>query len=123
MVRVLLVNDHPVVRRGLVDLLSRAPAIEVVGETPSAADAVDAALELRADVVVLDFSLRLGSGLAACRAIHAAAPRVRVIFLTSFEDARRRAEAACAGACAVVLKDLDPSRLTKCILETERLAS
>lgn len=118
MVRVLIVNNHALVRTALIELLALGPGIEVVGHATTAAEAVDAAVRLHPDVVLMDLSMPDGSGLDACRAIKGATDDVKVLFLASFDDTRQRAEALCAGAAGFVLKDLDPARLHESILET-----
>ncbi len=116
MVRVLIVNNHPLVRTALIELLALGPGIEVVGHAADAAEAVEAVRALHPDVVLMDLSMPGHSGLDACREIRGQTVDVKVLFLASFDDARQRAEALCAGAAGLVLKDLDPSRLTQSIL-------
>jgi two-component system response regulator DevR len=116
MVRVLIVNNHPLVRTALIEVLARGPGIEVVGHASNATEAIDAAVRLHPDVVLMDLSMPEGSGLDACRAIKGATDDVRVLFLASFDDTRQHAEALCAGAAGLILKDLDPARLRQSIL-------
>ncbi|MEZ4552556.1 MAG: response regulator transcription factor [Dehalococcoidia bacterium] len=108
--RVLLVDDHAVVRRGLRALLSQ-PGTAIVGEADTVASAVQEAIRLSPDVVVMDLRLPDGSGIEACREIRAAKPDTKVLILTSYADADALFSAVMAGASGYVLKDLDPSRL------------
>lgn len=108
--RVLLVDDHAVVRRGLRAVLTQ-PRIEVVGEAGSVASGIDEARRLRPDVVVLDLRLPDGSGIEACRDIRAELPETKVLILTSYADEDALFSAVMAGAAGYVLKDLDPNRL------------
>lgn len=118
MVRVLIVNNHPLIRTALIEILALGPGIEVVGHAANADEAVEAASRLHPDVVLMDLSMPDGSGLDACREIRGRTSDVKVLFLASFDDTRQRAEALCAGATGLVLKDLDPARLTQSILQT-----
>src|ERR1700686_4656346 len=83
--KVLLVNDHHIVRAGLRTIIGRA-GIEVVGEAGTAAAAIKEAARLEPDVVLMDVRLPDGSGVTACREIRAANPRIKVLFLSAFED-------------------------------------
>lgn len=103
-IRVMLVDDHEVVRVGLKSLLTGSPGLEVVGEAATAADAVRAAERLRPDVVVLDVRLPDGSGIEACRDIRAARPETRVIVLTSYSDDEALFASIMAGAAGYLLK-------------------
>ena len=113
--RVLLVDDHEVVREGLRSLLSRRPGFEVVGSVGTAADAVSETDRLRPDVVVLDVRLPDGSGIEACREIRSANPEVRVIILTSYADEQAVVGAIMAGAAGYVLKETRGSVLADAI--------
>src|SRR6202140_5633113 len=84
-VEVLLVDDHDIVRAGLRAIFSRA-GIQVVGEAGTVAEAIEAAARLDPDVVLMDVRLPDGSGVTACREIRAANPRIKVLFLSAFED-------------------------------------
>ena len=103
-IRVLLVDDHEVVRMGLRALLSGAPDIQVVGEAGTAAAAREQADRLRPDVVVLDVRLPDGSGVITCREIRSAHPDIRVLMLTSYSDDEALFAAILAGASAFLLK-------------------
>lgn len=103
-IRVLLVDDHEVVRVGLKSLLTGSAGLEVVGEAATAAEAVRAADRLRPDVVVLDVRLPDGSGIEACREIRNARPETRVIMLTSYSDDEALFAAIMAGAAGYLLK-------------------
>ena len=81
--KVLVVDDHDIVRKGLVMLMSRQEDLLVVGEAGTAEEAVEKAQELSPDVVVLDIRLPDGSGVEACRDIRAENPHVKVLMLTS----------------------------------------
>lgn len=102
--RVLVVDDHEVVRTGLVALLDRRPSLEVVGEAGTVAEAVAQAARLQPDLVVMDVRLPDGSGVEACRDIRAARPEVRVIMLTSYADEEAVLSAIMAGASGYLLK-------------------
>ncbi len=105
-VRVFLVDDHEVVRRGVRDLLESAGGIEVVGEAGTA-DAARARIPLaRPDVAVLDVRLPDGSGIEVCRDIRSEHPEVRCLMLTSFDDDEALFNAVVAGAAGYVLKDV-----------------
>jgi len=112
--RVLLVDDHAIVRRGLRALLTQ-PGVEVVGEADTVASSVQQATRLTPDVVVMDLRLPDGSGVEACREIRAAVPDAKVLILTSYADDDALFSAVMAGASGYVLKDLDPSRLQEAV--------
>jgi DNA-binding NarL/FixJ family response regulator len=103
-VRVLIADDHGIVRGGLRLLLDRQPDMEVVGEAADGAEAVAAALAHRPDLAILDVSMPTLTGLQAARAIRAQAPEVCVLMLSMHDDERYLFEALKAGAAGYVLK-------------------
>ena len=114
-IRVLLVDDHEMVRAGLNGLLSRSEDMEIVGEAADAAGAVDAALRLEPDVVLMDMRLPDGSGVDACREILSARPRTRVIFLTSYAEELAHVSTVLGGAAGYLLKDIAHEELVEAI--------
>ncbi|HET6529879.1 MAG TPA: response regulator transcription factor, partial [Actinoplanes sp.] len=106
MIRVFLLDDHEVVRRGLVDLLHGSGDIEVVGESGSAAEAVRRIPALRPDVAVLDARLPDGNGIDVCRDVRAVDSSIRGLILTSYEDDEALFAAIMAGASGYVLKQI-----------------
>jgi len=106
MIRVFLLDDHEVVRRGLTELLQADGDIEVVGESASVAEAVNRAPALRPDVAILDGRLPDGSGIDACRDIRAIDPTIKGLILTSYEDDEALLAAIMAGASGYVLKQI-----------------
>ncbi|HEX6970998.1 MAG TPA: response regulator transcription factor, partial [Limnochordia bacterium] len=110
-IRVLLVDDHEVVRIGLRALLQRAPDLEVAGEAGSAEEAVAQAARLRPDVVVMDVRMPGGSGIEACREIRQAQPDTRVLMLTSYPDEEAVLASVMAGASGYVLKEIGGGEL------------
>ncbi|RLT37642.1 MAG: DNA-binding response regulator [Chloroflexi bacterium] len=119
-IRVLLVDDHEVVRRGLQAILERNVEITVVGEAGTVAGAVQEAERVRPDVVVMDLRLPDGSGVDACRQVRAQDENVKVLILTSHADEDALFSAVLAGASGYVLKDLDPTGLQKAIIDVGR---
>ena len=108
MTRVLLVDDHRLVRAGLAALLAATHDIEVVGEASDGQQAVELASRLKPDVVLMDLSMPVMDGVAATRHIMAASPATHVVVLTSFADHHRVTDAVAAGAVGYLLKDCDP---------------
>jgi DNA-binding NarL/FixJ family response regulator len=104
--RILLVDDHEVVRVGVRALIDRHPDMEVVAEATTVREAISQAEQLAPDVVVLDIRLPGGNGLEACRQIKAQRPETRVIILTSFPDDEVLFDAIAAGADGYVLKQI-----------------
>lgn len=113
--RVLIVDDHEVVRLGLRTLLERHPHLKVVGEAGSAEEAIMQVDRQRPDVVVMDVRLPGRSGVQACREIRARFPDTKVIMLTSYEDDEALFEAISAGACGYVLKQIGSEQLVQAI--------
>jgi len=105
-IRVFLLDDHEVVRRGLRDLLEADGDIEVVGESGSAAEAIRRIPALRPDVAVLDGRLPDGSGIDVCREIRSRAPEIAALILTSYDDDEALFSAIMAGAAGYVLKQV-----------------
>jgi DNA-binding NarL/FixJ family response regulator len=102
--RILVVDDHEVVRAGLRALLDSVPGLSVIGEADTELEAVRAARQLTPDVVVMDLRLGDGSGIDACRDIVAERPETRVLILTAFPDEIAAAAALRAGAAGFLLK-------------------
>jgi len=109
--RILLVDDHEVVRLGLRALIERHPGMEVVGEAGTVREAVVEAERLVPDVVVLDVRLPGGDGLEACRQIKAKRPEARIIILTSYPDDEVLFDAIGCGAEGYVLKQIGSDEL------------
>lgn len=114
-IRVLVVDDHEVVRAGLRMLLGRATGIEVVGEAADGAAAVEAVAGLAPDVVLMDLSMPELDGVEATRRIAETYPASRVLVLTSFSDQTRIMDALGAGADGYLLKHSDPDDIAKAI--------
>jgi DNA-binding NarL/FixJ family response regulator len=114
-IRLLLVDDHEVVRVGLRTVLSQQTGLSVVGEAATMATAVQDALRLKPDVVLMDVRLPDGTGVDACRDILAACSDTRVIFLTSYADDDSVLAAVLAGAHGYVLKEIDSAALIRAI--------
>lgn len=114
-IRTYLLDDHPVVRRGLRDLLEYEDDIEVVGQAGTAARAVPEILELSPDVAILDARLPDGHGIEVCREVRSADPGVKCLILTSYDDDEARFAATLAGAAGYVLKQIDESALLRAI--------
>jgi DNA-binding NarL/FixJ family response regulator len=113
-IRVLLVDDHPMVRRALAEALSDEDDLTVVGECEDGGQAVEAAERLRPDVVFMDVSMAGTDGLAATAALRAARPEARVIVLTG-EGPEVEPEAVVAGAHALVPKGTRLGPLLRCL--------
>jgi DNA-binding NarL/FixJ family response regulator len=114
-IRVLLVDDHEIVRLGLRTLLGRRQGLEVVGEAATAAEAVAEADRLAPDVVLLDVRLPDGSGVEVCREILARTPTARVLFLSSYADQEAVLATIFAGAAGYVLKEITSDSLLRAI--------
>ncbi|HLH21159.1 MAG TPA: response regulator transcription factor [Chloroflexota bacterium] len=112
-IKLLLVDDHRVVRLGLRTLFETAPQFNVVAEAGTVAEAVLAARRSQPDVVVMDIRLPDGSGVEACREIRSARPRTRVLMLTSYADEDAVVASIMAGAAGYLLKQTDPERLVE----------
>lgn len=110
-IRVYLLDDHELVRRGLRDLLSAESDIEIVGESGTAATARAQIPALRPDVAVLDARLPDGSGIEVCRDVRAVDPSIRALILTSYDDEHALLAAVLAGAMGFVPKQISGSRL------------
>jgi DNA-binding NarL/FixJ family response regulator len=114
-IRVLVVDDHAVVREGLRTFLSLQDGIEVVGEAADGREAVAAAERERPDVVVMDLVMPRLDGVQAMRELRARVPRARVIVLTSFLDDDRLLPAIRAGAAGYLLKNVEPAELARAV--------
>ena len=106
LLRLLIVDDHEVVRQGLAALLDRRAGFQVVAEAGTVAEAVDQARKFEPDIVVMDVRLPDGSGIEACREIRADLPATRVVMLTSFPDEEAVLSAIVAGAAGYLLKQV-----------------
>ncbi|MGW0363643.1 response regulator [Streptomyces sp. NPDC002990] len=114
-VRVLLVDDHQVVRRGLRTFLEVQDDIEVVGEASDGEEAVARAEELRPDVILMDVKMPGTDGIEALRRLRELANPARVLIVTSFTEQRTAVPALRAGAAGYVYKDIDPDALAGAI--------
>ncbi|MFF9373000.1 response regulator [Streptomyces griseoluteus] len=114
-VRVFLLDDHEVVRRGLVDLLDAEPDIAVVGEADTAAHALARGPALRPHVAVLDVRLPDGDGITVCRELRDRMPDLACLMLTSFDDEDALLDAIMAGAAGYVLKQIKGSDLVSAV--------
>ena len=115
MIRVVLVDDHEVVRAGLTALLSTAADIEIVGEATNGEQALTRVAELGPNVVLMDLSMPVMDGVAATKALSRDHPDVRVLVLTSFSDQARVRDAMAVGASGYLLKDCTPEDLLSAI--------
>jgi two-component system, NarL family, response regulator DevR len=105
-IRVFLLDDHEVVRRGVADILSGHPDITVVGEGKNAAEAMSRVPALRPDVAILDVRLPDGDGVTVCRDLRAQLPDLGVVMLTSYSDDEALFQAIFAGAAGYLLKQI-----------------
>jgi two-component system response regulator DevR len=103
-VRVLICDDHEVVREGLRGLIGRQPGMTVVGEAGTVAEGIEAAARTRPDVVIMDVRLPDGSGVEACRTIREARPETKIVMLTSYADDEALFASIIAGASGYLLK-------------------
>jgi two-component system response regulator DevR len=113
--RILLVDDHEVVRLGVRGLIERQAGMEVVGEAGTVREAVSQVEQLAPDVVVLDIRLPGGGGLEACRQIKALRPETRIIVLTSYPDDEKLFDAITCGAEGYVLKQIGSDDLLRAL--------
>ena len=114
-IRVFLLDDHEVVRRGIADLLSLEDDMEVVGEAGTAADALHRIPAARPDVAVLDVRLPDGTGIEVCRDARSVLPDLKCLMLTSYSDDEALFDAIMAGASGYVLKDIKGNDLVDAV--------
>jgi DNA-binding NarL/FixJ family response regulator len=103
-VRILIVDDHPVVRHGLKSLLGDQPGWEVIGEAADGAEALDKTDILNPDVILLDVTMPNMNGLEACRKIHARAPQCEILVITQHDSRQMLREAMSCGARGYIVK-------------------
>jgi two-component system, NarL family, response regulator DevR len=121
--RLVVVDDHEVVRQGLVSLLDRRSQFEVVAQAGSVAESIAMAARHEPDLVIMDVRLPDGSGIEACREIRAARPETRVVMLTSYPDEEAVLSAIIAGASGYLLKQIRGRDLVSALESVGRGAS
>lgn len=114
-IRILLVDDHPVVRAGLVGLLSSQPDFEVVGEASNGLEALELLDKLRPDVVLMDLRMPQMDGVSAIRQIRAKFPKVQILVLTTYDTDSEIVRAVEAGATGYLLKDVPREELFRAV--------
>jgi len=114
-IRILLADDHPVVREGIRGMLQGYDDIEVVGQAGSGPEAVVLVVQLHPDLVLMDLRMPGGDGVEATRAIAAAHPGTRVVVLTTYETDQDILRAIEAGASGYLLKDIAPAELARSV--------
>ena len=115
MIDLLLVDDHQMVRAGLRALLAGQPAIRIVGEAGSVAEAVREAERVKPHVILMDLRLPDGSGIDACRDILSTAPGTKILFLTSYADEQAIMSTIVAGASGYLMKEIGHEALIRAI--------
>jgi two-component system response regulator DevR len=113
--RLLIVDDHPLFRRGLAGLLKRKKNVHVVGEAATAPEAIDLALQLQPDLILLDIELPDGNGLDVCQELRWRAPHIHIVILSAFYDEELVAHAVSAGAIGYLRKEVDQAGLIHAI--------
>ena len=113
--RIVLVDDHEVVRNGIKSLLAETPDVSVVGEAGTVKDAIERAVWARPDVVIMDVRLPDGSGIEATREIRARLPNTQVLMLTTFSDDEALFASIMAGAAGYVLKQIKGADLVRAV--------
>src|SRR5260221_2086507 len=116
-INILLVDDHNIVRQGLKALLATEPDLNIVGEAQSGREAVQMALQLRPDVLVMDLAMPLLNGWEATRQILKAVPNLKVVVLSTYGDDEHIQQAIASGAAAYLLKQTAAADLVKAIRE------
>ena len=119
-IRILIADDHAIVREGLRSLLSTEPGMELIGEATDGADAVDKARRLQPDVLLLDLVMPRKDGIAAIQEIKRERPDARILVLTSFAEDEKLFPAVKAGALGYLLKDSSPQDLLDAIRDVAR---
>ena len=120
MIRILLVDDHPVVRHGLRGMLENEPGLAVVGEAGSGAEGLELALTEQPDIVLMDLRMPGGDGVEATGRILARLPATKVVVLTTYESDRDILRAIEAGASGYLLKDASPAELAEAVRAAAR---
>ncbi|GAA5035164.1 response regulator [Microbacterium fluvii] len=118
MTRVFVVDEHEIVRRGLVQLIGSAAGLEVVGEAATTREALRRIEATSPDVAVLDVRLPDGSGIDLCRTVRSRRPEIACLMLTAYDDDAALRSAALAGASGYVLKDIRGASLIDAIRQT-----
>ena len=115
MIRVVIADDHSVVRAGLTQLLATFPDVELVGSATNGEEAVSLSAARDPDVVLMDLEMPVLDGIEATRRIRAAQPGVAIVVLTSFSDRERILSALDAGAAGYLLKDAEPDAIARAL--------
>ena len=114
-IRVLLVDDHAILRMGLASLLGTRKGIEVVGEAGNGEEGLRLALKLKPDIVLMDLMMPVMDGVEATRRLAAEAPETKVVILTTFGTADGISHALAAGACGALMKDIKLPELVEAL--------
>lgn len=120
MITVFLVDDHEIVRRGLIDLIESDPELTVVGEAGTVTNALARIPALRPDVAVLDIQLPDGNGVELCRELMSNMPELHCLMLTSFTEDQAMLDAILAGAMGYIIKDIKGMELATAIKDVGR---
>lgn len=119
-IRILIADDHAVVRKGLMMVLRLEPDFEIVGEAENGVEAVELAGQLQPDLVLLDFVMPKMNGEEAVKALHSMIPDIRILILSGVEVDERAMDLLAAGVDGYVMKDVEPDELTRAIRTVAR---
>ncbi len=119
-IRVLIVDDHPLFRNGLKSLLETEPVISVIAEAENGIEAIDLAIELEPDVILMDLKLPLKNGIEAIKEIKCKNSELKILVLTSFSEEENAIPAIIAGALGYIMKDSPPHEVIQAILKANQ---